>query len=86
MFVHDASQNLVGISIDGGPFDTMNPNGAGVNGITSFSIGRLSGVSGAFFNGLVDQVVMFKPTISGLIAGAEVRDFLYNSGSGRMFP
>lgn len=76
---HDATGNLIGISVNAGTADTTSHSGGVLNGASDFNLGALESPSdGNALDGLLDEVAIWKRVLSG----AE-RTELYNSGSGR---
>jgi hypothetical protein len=79
---HDADNDLAGIAINGGAFDTAATGGASPKDSTAdFRLGaRSTGTIQDPLNGLIDAVVIAKGT--GAILDSTQRAALYNSGSG----
>lgn len=84
---HDAVNDIVGISINGGVFDTITTAGRQPPDTTNeFRIGRGTSVNTNYMNGAIDACYFGKSPpggIAGLIT--EIRDFLWNNGAGRQY-
>lgn len=75
---HDSTNNLIGVAVNGGAFNTA-AHSVGVNDSTfAFEVGRISGVG--YMDGYIDSLRFFKG--SGAILTSDQRAYLYNSGSG----
>ncbi len=83
---HDATNNEVGISLDGASFVTSATTGAPTAGNEGVFVGQ-NGGGGAYMDGRIDALAFGKSPPGG-VAGviAEIRDRLYNSGNGREYP
>lgn len=90
MGYHDSVNDVNGISINGEAFTTATTSGTEPSDTTTaFRIGARSlGASGdRFFDGRIDAVAVGKSPALGIAALAtEIRDRLYNGGSGREYP
>lgn len=76
---HDSVNNLVGLAVNGGAFDTVAHSGGINDSSQAFQLGAL--VGGSFFmDGRVDQFGFWKQ-----ILNASQRSFLYNGGNGRAY-
>lgn len=75
---HDASANQIGIAVNAGTADTASHSTGVFNGTSNFEIGALSGGTSGPFDGLVDEVGIWKRLLTSL-----ERTDLYNSGNGR---
>lgn len=79
---HDADNDLIGISVNGGSFDTIAFAGGVITSVTDFRVGGidLSNTGANFFmNGLLGPVMMGKgyvPSVADMLV-------LYNAGVGR---
>lgn len=77
---HDSVNNLIGISVNNGAFNTTAHTTGVFNSTTAFQLGgRSSGP--AYHNGRMDAVGFWKKVLSG----AEITE-LYNAGAGRGYP
>lgn len=88
MFVHDKVTGVNAISANGGAFDNSAAlTGASYDSTASLQIGRSYSGSPIYWNGLIDAFAYGKSPAGG-IAGVqtEIRDYLYNSGTGREYP
>lgn len=86
MAYHDAVNNLLGISVNGGAWDTQATTVSPGSSTVDCVIGNRSGGT-TLWDGQVDEVIFGKSTPGGIAARAtEIRDRLYNGGSGRPFP
>lgn len=85
---HDSVGDLVGISVNGAAFTTAaTANVAPSDTTTAFRIGARSLTPDRFLDGRVDQVAFGKSPALGIAALAtEIRDRMYNAGSGRAYP
>lgn len=80
MWYHDAANNQIGISVNGGAFDTASYSGDFFAGSAPLTIGSLDGAS-QFWNGRIDEVAFGKSPPGGIAALATtIRDALYNGG------
>lgn len=89
MAYHDSINDLLGISVNGGAFDTA-ATAATAPGDTALPVtvgARNGGVATTFWDGRI-QALSFGKNPPGGIAGlrSEIRDRLYNGGDGRLFP
>jgi len=83
MAYHDAVNNQVGISINGGTFDTAATTGAASDSAGAFEIGRGQGL---YHNGRIDSAVFGKSPSGGISAiKTAIRDSFYNSGLGKQY-
>lgn len=73
---HDATSNLLGITINGGAATTVSYSSGGVDGSGTFELGGRSG--NQFFDGLMDEVGCWRRLLT-----SDERTELYNSGDGR---
>ncbi|HEU4594597.1 MAG TPA: LamG-like jellyroll fold domain-containing protein [Pyrinomonadaceae bacterium] len=80
VFYHDATGNLIGISVNNGAFNTTAHTTGVFNSTAPFQIGARA-VSPSYFNGRADAVGFWKR----LLSAAEITE-LYNAGAGREYP
>lgn len=88
MGYHDAVNDLVAISVDGGAWTTAATTGSAVPDTASLlRIGARNGSPDRFWDGRVDELSFGKSPPGGILAKRdEIRDRLYNGGSGRAHP
>lgn len=77
---HDSVNNLIGVSVDGGAFQTKAYSSGVDDGTQEFHIGYQGPTNGQYLGGLMDEVAIFSEVLSD-----DNRDWLYNSGSGRSY-
>jgi hypothetical protein len=77
---HDATNNLLGISVNAGTAATAAHSTGVANNASAFMIGRVEAVY-SYFDGMIDDVVI----LNGYILDATERTADYNSGSGVAF-
>lgn len=83
MAYHDAVSNLLGISVNGGAFDTAAYSAGCFDGSAAFTIGG-SAAPADYWDGRIDAVRFGKSPPLGIAALApELRDYYYNGGNGR---
>lgn len=84
---HDAVNDLVGISVNGGAWDTTATVGtAPADQSGTFTVGAEASAV-AFWDGRIDEVIFGKSPPLGIAALAgEIRDRLWNSSAGRAYP
>lgn len=75
--VHDAANNKVKISVNNGAFVEQALTTGSQNTTNDFSIARLGEYNGLYYDGLIDEVSVWKTALS--LANGE---FLYNGGAG----
>jgi hypothetical protein len=78
---HDATGNLLGISVNNGAFNTLAHTTGVFNSTAGFRLGARDSGSAAYFNGRADAVGFWKR----LLSSAEITE-LYNAGAGREYP
>jgi len=84
MWYHDATNNLIALSINGGAFVTTAHTAGIFNGTAPFELGRYNSVG--HLDGRMDSACFGKSPSGGMAARAtEIRDALYNGGSGRVY-
>jgi hypothetical protein len=84
MVYHDSVTNTIGISVNGGAFDTAAIATGVFVGTTTFYIGADAG--GSYASAAFDSVVFGKSPPTGIAAlRITIRDTLYNSGSGALY-
>lgn len=88
MCYHDAVNDLIKISLNGGPFDSQATAGAAPTADTgALYLGRLGGAVPLYLNGQIDEFSFGKLPPLGIASLAnEIRDRLYNGGAGRAYP
>lgn len=83
MFYYDFANSVIGLSINGGPFDTTAFSGGIFTSNGQMTIGARSTPTN-FFNGLVDIPILGKSPPLGIAAlKTEIRDYCFASGNGR---
>lgn len=77
----------LGISVNGGAFDTAVFTGGIFDGTAAFVIGAIA-VPGLYWNGRIGPVTLGKLPPGGLTVAlaTEIRDTMYHSGSGLVYP
>lgn len=81
----DVAAPEVGISLNGGAFQTAAGTGTPGPGAAAFTVGATNGDAGV--RALFDEVSVFNPPAPGIGSlKTEMRDRLYNSGAGRPQP
>lgn len=87
VWYHDAVNDLVGIAVNGGAFDTTaTATTAPADQAGQTWIGAEPS-AGQYFDGRIDEVTFGKSPALGIAALAtEIRDRLFNAGSGRAYP
>lgn len=78
---HDAANNLIGISVDAGAFDTFAFAGGSRNGVADLMFGRNDKANGLYHDGRLAAWGYWKR----LLTAAEIT-WLYNGGKGRLYP
>lgn len=89
MSYHDAVNNLLGLSVNGGAWDTVAHTTGVFNGTAPFHIGSLlnAGAPTNFMDGKIGPVYFGKSPSLGIgILRNEIRDRLYSGGAGKAFP
>lgn len=74
---HDSVANEIGIQVDDGTADTTSHSGGTLDGGEAFRVGAFEPSGGHFFDGLIDEVGLWKRVLSGT-----EKTQLYNGGSG----
>jgi hypothetical protein len=83
---HDATANTIGISVNGGAFDTTSISGGARDGTSVFSVGgRSTTPADSFLGGTLDSLFFAKPSSIGSLTST-IASRLYNSGSGLCYP
>jgi hypothetical protein len=84
---HDATNNLVGISVNGEAFTTAATTGVPIDTAAPLLVGLLVTPSSNPMNGRIEGLTIGKSPPLGIAAVAdEIRDTLYASGSGLAYP
>ncbi len=84
---YDAVLGLLGIAINGGPFDTASLAGGIFDGSGPFTIGAQGSLAADFVDGMVDLVYFGKNPPKGMTyLRTEMRDYFWRAGAGREWP
>lgn len=87
MAYHDAVSNLIGISINGGAFNTVAHATGVFDGTAAFRVSSYATSPTGFMDGRIGPVTFGKSPPGGIAGLAtEIRDRLYNGGAGRAYP
>ncbi len=85
MWYHDSVADVIGISVNGGAFDTVALVGGIFDSSAQFTLGAENGTTD-FWNGRIDSVAFGKNPVGGIAALATtIRDSLYNGGLGKTY-
>lgn len=87
-FVYHRTGIELGIAINGGAFQTLAYTGGIADGSPNFDLGRYANGGGNFMNGRQAAVGMGKSPPGGLslALAAEIRTYLRNGGTARLYP
>lgn len=78
---HDPAANLIGISLDGGAFQTAAHSTGVLDGAAGFALGRTGDFAGQYYDGLIDEAGLWGRVLS--LTEAQER---YASGAGLAYP
>jgi hypothetical protein len=77
--IHDATNNTIGVSVNGGAIETSAHTTGTFSGTEPFRIGWST--SANYWNGYIDELTVFSKALS-----ADDITYLYNGGLGRAYP
>lgn len=81
---YDPNTSLLGIAVNGGPFDTASLVGGIFDGSGPFTIGAQGSLAADFADGMTDGVAFGKnPPLGMTYLRNEIRDYLWRGGAGR---
>lgn len=85
--LHDSTNDLISISVNGGPWDSVAHTTGAQTDVLRIGLGEADGNVGESLEGRVDAAYVFRSPPGGIATlKDEIRDWLYDAGRGREYP